>query len=89
VHRYLARHRQNRHDHQCRINADRRLATAPFRIDRFSCAHLRALREQGSGAQLEMQLRVQASTTDDLADVRSCDYVLFCVKTFDTDAAAA
>jgi nucleoside 2-deoxyribosyltransferase len=36
-----------------------------------------------------MQLRVQASTTDDLADVRSCDYVLFCVKTFDTDAAAA
>jgi 2-dehydropantoate 2-reductase len=32
---------------------------------------------------------VQAPATDDPADVGPCDFVLFCVKTFDTDAAAA
>jgi 2-dehydropantoate 2-reductase len=32
---------------------------------------------------------VRAPATDDPAEVGSCDFVLFCVKTFDTDAAAA
>jgi ketopantoate reductase len=32
---------------------------------------------------------VQAPATDDPAEVGPCDFVLFCVKTFDTDAAAA
>jgi len=32
---------------------------------------------------------VHAPATDDPADIGSCDFVLFCVKTFDTDAAAA
>jgi 2-dehydropantoate 2-reductase len=32
---------------------------------------------------------VQAPVTDDPADIGPCDFVLFCVKTFDTDAAAA
>ena len=32
---------------------------------------------------------VQAPATDDPADIGPCDFVLFCVKTFDTDAAAA
>jgi len=33
--------------------------------------------------------RAEPAATDDPADVGSCDFVLFCVKTFDTDAAAA
>jgi 2-dehydropantoate 2-reductase len=32
---------------------------------------------------------VRALATDDPGDVGRCDFVLFCVKTFDTDAAAA
>ena len=32
---------------------------------------------------------VQAPATDDPANIGPCDFVLFCVKTFDTDAAAA
>jgi len=32
---------------------------------------------------------VRAPATDDPAEVGSCDFVLFCVKTFDADAAAA
>jgi 2-dehydropantoate 2-reductase len=32
---------------------------------------------------------VHAAATDDPADIGPCDFVLFCVKAFDTDAAAA
>src|SRR5262249_59728584 len=52
--------------------------------------HLRALREQGLRVRsVKGDFEVQAPATDDPADVGSCDFVLFCVKTFDTDAAAA
>ena len=53
-------------------------------------AHLRALRESGlrvSGAQSLHLSRVQA--TDNLREVGAVDLVLFCVKLYDTDAAAA
>ena len=53
-------------------------------------AHLQALREHGlkvRSVKGDFQVRVQA--TDDPADIGPCDFVLFCVKTFDTDAAAA
>ncbi len=53
-------------------------------------AHLRALREHGltvHSVKGDFQVRVLA--TDDPGDVGRCDFVLFCVKTFDTDAAAA
>jgi 2-dehydropantoate 2-reductase len=53
-------------------------------------AHLRALREHGLRVRsVKGDFEVQASATDDPADVGACDFVLFCVKTFDTDAAAA
>jgi 2-dehydropantoate 2-reductase len=32
---------------------------------------------------------VQAPATDNPAEIGRCDFVLFCVKTFDTEAAAA
>src|SRR5262249_56331811 len=38
---------------------------------------------------LKGDFEVGAPATDDPADVGSCDFVLFCVKTFDTEAAAA
>ena len=53
-------------------------------------AHLRALREHGLRVRsVKGDFEVQAPATDDPADVGPCDFVLFCVKTFDTDAAAA
>jgi 2-dehydropantoate 2-reductase len=53
-------------------------------------AHLQALREHGLRVRsLEVDFEVQAPATDDPADVGPCDFVLYCVKTFDTDAAAA
>ena len=53
-------------------------------------AHLRALREHGLRVRsVKGDFEVQASATDDPAGVGPCDFVLFCVKTFDTDAAAA
>ena len=53
-------------------------------------AHLRALREHGLRVRsVKGNFEVQAPATDDPADVGQCDFVLFCVKTFDTDAAAA
>src|SRR5215469_1321521 len=53
-------------------------------------AHLRALREHGLRVRsVKGDFEVQASATDDPADIGSCDFVLFCVKSFDTDAAAA
>jgi 2-dehydropantoate 2-reductase len=52
--------------------------------------HLRALREHGLRVRsMKGDFTVRAPATDDPADVGSCDFVLFCVKTFDTDAAAA
>jgi 2-dehydropantoate 2-reductase len=53
-------------------------------------AHLRALREHGLRVRsVKGDFEVRAPATDDPADVGCCDFVLFCVKTFDTDAAAA
>jgi 2-dehydropantoate 2-reductase len=53
-------------------------------------AHLQALREHGLRVRsVKGDFEVQAPATDDPADVGPCDVVLFCVKTFDTEAAAA
>src|SRR6516164_5193662 len=53
-------------------------------------AHLRALREHGLKVRsVKGDFEVRAPATDDPADVGRCDFVLFCVKTFDTEAAAA
>jgi 2-dehydropantoate 2-reductase len=53
-------------------------------------AHLRALREHGLTVRsVKGDFQVPAPATDDPADVGCCDFVLVCVKTFDTDAAAA
>src|SRR5499427_10894142 len=53
-------------------------------------AHLQALRERGLNVRsVKGDIEVRAPATDDPAEVGPCDFVLFCVKTFDTDAAAA
>ena len=53
-------------------------------------AHLHALREHGLKVRsVKGDFQVQAQATDDPADIGPCDFVLFCVKSFDTDAAAA
>jgi 2-dehydropantoate 2-reductase len=53
-------------------------------------AHLRALRERGLRVRsVKGDFEVPAPATDDPADVGPCDFVLFCVKTFDTETAAA
>ncbi|MGE5286620.1 MAG: ketopantoate reductase family protein [Micromonosporaceae bacterium] len=52
-------------------------------------AHLQALREHGLKVRsVKGDFEVHAPATDDPADVGPCDFVLFCVKTFDTGAAA-
>ena len=53
-------------------------------------ANLRALRERGLRVRsVNGDFEVQAAATDDPPDIGPCDFVLFCVKAFDTDAAAA
>jgi 2-dehydropantoate 2-reductase len=53
-------------------------------------AHLRALRNHGLRVQsVKGDFAVQVPATDDPAQVGPCDYVLFCVKAFDTEPAAA
>ncbi len=53
-------------------------------------AHLRALREHGLRVRsVKGDFEVQAPATDDPAEIGACDFVLFCVKSFDTEAAAA
>jgi 2-dehydropantoate 2-reductase len=53
-------------------------------------ANLRALRERGLRVRsVKGDFEVRAPATDDPADIGACDFVLFCVKAFDTDAAAA
>jgi 2-dehydropantoate 2-reductase len=53
-------------------------------------AHLQALREHGLRVcSVKGDFEVQALATDDPAEVGWCDFVLFCVKSFDTAAAAA
>jgi 2-dehydropantoate 2-reductase len=53
-------------------------------------AHLQALREHGLRVQsVKGDFAVQVPATDDPADIGPCDYVLFCVKAFDTEPAAA
>ncbi len=52
-------------------------------------AHLQALREHGLRVKsVKGDFSVQVPATDDPADIGPCDYVLFCVKAFDTEAAA-
>ena len=52
--------------------------------------HLRALRKHGLKVRsVNGDFEVPAPATDDPAAVGRCDFVLFCVKTFDTDAALA
>src|SRR5256886_3947803 len=54
------------------------------------CADLKAFREHGLRVRsVKGDFEVQAPATDDPADIGPCDFVLFCVKPFDTDAAAA
>jgi len=53
-------------------------------------AHLHALREHGLRVRsMNGDFEVRAPATDDPVDVGPCNFVLFCVKTFDTDTAAA
>src|ERR1700745_381035 len=53
-------------------------------------AHLQALREHGLRVRsVKGDFQVQVQATDDPADIGPCDFVLFCVKTFDTDVAAS
>lgn len=53
-------------------------------------AHLQALREHGLRVRsVKGDFAVQLPATDDLAEIGPCDFVLFCVKAFDTEAAAA
>lgn len=53
-------------------------------------AHLRALRGHGLRVRsVKGDFAVALPATDDPADIGPCDYVLFCVKSFDTEAAAA
>jgi len=53
-------------------------------------AQLQALRQNGLTVRsVKGDFHVQVPATDDPADVGRCDFVLFCVKAFDTDAAAA
>jgi 2-dehydropantoate 2-reductase len=53
-------------------------------------AHLRALREHGLRVRsVKGDFQVPVRATDDPADIGPCQFVLLCVKTFDTDAAAA
>jgi len=51
---------------------------------------MRALREHGLRVRsVKGDFEIPVPVTDDPAEVGWCDFVLFCVKTFDTDAAAA
>src|SRR5438093_13570385 len=53
-------------------------------------AHLQALTEHGLRVRsVKGDFQVEVPATDDPAEVGPCDFVLLCVKTFDTDAAAA
>jgi 2-dehydropantoate 2-reductase len=53
-------------------------------------AHLQALREHGLRVRsVKGDFTVQVPATDDPAEVGPCDYVLLCVKAFDTEPAAA
>ena len=53
-------------------------------------AHLEALRTHGLRVRsVKGDFAVRVPATDDPADIGPCDYVLFCVKAFDTKQAAA
>src|SRR5262252_10259130 len=53
-------------------------------------AHLQAVREHGLRVRsVKGDFAVRAPATDDPSEIGSCDFVLFCVKAFDTAAAAA
>ncbi len=53
-------------------------------------AHLAALREHGLRVRsVAGDFEVDVVATDDPTEIGQCDYVLFCVKTYDTESAAA
>lgn len=53
-------------------------------------AHLDALRTRGLTVRsVKGDFQVKASASDDPSDIGPCDYVLFCVKSFDTEETAA
>jgi 2-dehydropantoate 2-reductase len=53
-------------------------------------AHLEALRTRGlSVRSVKGDFEVKASASDDPSEIGPCDYVLFCVKSFDTEETAA
>jgi 2-dehydropantoate 2-reductase len=53
-------------------------------------AHLQALREKGLRVRSTLgDFGLSVAATDDPAEIGPCDYVLFCVKAYDTEAAAA
>ena len=53
-------------------------------------AHLAALRQHGLRVRsVAGDFAVGVPATDDPADIGACDYVFFCVKSFDTESAAA
>jgi 2-dehydropantoate 2-reductase len=53
-------------------------------------SHLEALRTHGLRVHsVKGDFAVRIPATDDPADIGPCDYVLFCVKAFDTESAAA
>lgn len=53
-------------------------------------AHLAALREHGLRVRsVKGDFSVRLPATDDPAEVGPCDYVLFCVKSYDTESATA
>ena len=68
-----------------------RLATAGADVHLIARgAHLEALRSDGLTVEsIHGDFHVDLPATDDPTDVGSCDYVLFCVKSNDTEAAAA
>lgn len=53
-------------------------------------AHLAALRQRGLVVRSTLgDFEVRVAATDDPSDIGTCDFVLFCVKAYDTESAAA
>jgi 2-dehydropantoate 2-reductase len=71
--------------------AGARLADAGFEVHLVARGgHLTASRQHGLSLRSPLgDAVVRAPATDDPAEVGPCDYVLFCVKSYDTDEAAA
>jgi 2-dehydropantoate 2-reductase len=97
----VVRHRQLRQDSGMRVAVygpggvggyfGGRLAQAGAEVQLIARgAHLDALRRHGLRVRsVAGDFAVDVTATDDPADVGACDYVLFCVKSYDTESAAA